>query len=791
MSLSIFDFISPKITLYYNGRNSHKSPIGGLLSLCLIFIISIYIFYIIWKLLVNPNITSSFIYEENLNTKINQNIDYTGINHFLQIYSNKDNGWFGDFDNKNIIIYSIKENQTYSFNNIYTNFSNIEHWLYDKCEKIYEINKNLFSNISKLIPNYSKSICLRYYYNPNTKEYYEIGLDGFISPYLETTEIFEKKNIYKIIIEKCLNDSFITKKMGYICNKENEINNYLNIYSELFIYFSNNQIIPMNYKSPFKEKFYSALSSINNNTYFENNIVFSPFKIITENLFFSKNTENISYIFNKGYSNDINNDQNKKQTIIGIIKFYLTNNLIIYHRKCFDFLEALSHLGGFTNILFFIFQIINYLNYHFVVLKNMVELFNINTGIDMNINNSDGNEFFFDKNHMTNNNYKIKVYNNNNNIINTEDMNHKLKNYYKKKIKSFKETPKINDKNVNLLNNAAKKKNDTFLSKRSQTKYINNVNEINLANKFLIKNKDNKRKSYLSQGYHLKRNENSIISKNHSIYENDLSNNEIISNNDRSFINNSNIIYVKEDLKNDSNRLSNELKFKNKKDKKKTKFKKGKNPNEKNDNISYILLRHLDNNVRHKSVNFTNQRKLLDNNYSVSNKNGFYLKNSSSIINDSSKQILVSNTKLPLVFYNNKAQFEKKNDNYSRIPTFINNNNDMFTNNNMASINNNSYIDPISYFKNIAQNKLKFHIADNKKSVNIFPKKIKFFDFIKSHFILTDKNENKIWLLNNFRNKLLSEEHIYRSFINLHLLQKIFQIDEAYKFEFSELYNNL
>jgi hypothetical protein len=92
------------------------------------------------------------------------------------------------------------------------------------------INQNLFSKISKTIPNYSKSICLRYYYNLNEKQYYEVGSDGFISPKLETNEIFEKKYVYKIIIEKCVNNSFINN-MGYICNNEYEIDKYFDMYT--------------------------------------------------------------------------------------------------------------------------------------------------------------------------------------------------------------------------------------------------------------------------------------------------------------------------------------------------------------------------------------------------------------------------------------------------------------------------------------------------------------------------------------------------------------------------------
>ena len=79
------------------------------------------------------------------------------------------------------------------------------------------------------------------------------------------------------------NNSFITTKIGYICNDENEINDYLDKYSELFVYFTNNQIIPMDYKLAYKKVFYSTFSTIIKNTYFE---APTPLKIISSYIFF-------------------------------------------------------------------------------------------------------------------------------------------------------------------------------------------------------------------------------------------------------------------------------------------------------------------------------------------------------------------------------------------------------------------------------------------------------------------------------------------------------------------------
>ena len=199
---------------------------------------------------------------------------------------------------------------------------------------------------------------------------------------------------------------------------------------------------------------------------------------------------------------------------------------------------------------------------------------------------------------------------------------------------------------------------------------------------------------------------------------------------------------------------------------------------------------------RHKSVNYTNQRKLLENNNSLHNRYGILGKNSSGFINESSKQFLVSNTKAPLMLLNNnvlESNKYNKFEDYSRIPTLINNN-EIYTNNNFANPLSNSNVDPSNLLKNIIHSKIKFYMPENKKNNNYLgnlSKKIKYLDYFKSLFIFSGKNENNLCLINNFRNKLLSEEHIYRVFINLYLIEKVFQIDEAHKFDINELFNNL
>ena len=223
MTLSSIDFLSPKITLFYNGNNSHISHFGGLLSLIFIIVLILSITIHLLQIF-EPKINSILVYEQNVDDKkYNQTLGYSGINHFFQVYSRSDSGWFGDFDPKNIMIYGIKEaNKKIYDNNI--DLYKTEHWVYDKCENIIEINNHLFSDISKIIKNYTKSICLRFYYNPNEQKYFEIGNDEFINPEIETNFITEKNYIYKIKIEKCINESIFNNNFHYICNSEEKIN---------------------------------------------------------------------------------------------------------------------------------------------------------------------------------------------------------------------------------------------------------------------------------------------------------------------------------------------------------------------------------------------------------------------------------------------------------------------------------------------------------------------------------------------------------------------------------------
>ena len=790
MPISSLDFISPKITLKYNGRNSHVSKIGGFLSLCLSIIIFILGFYCFWSLF-EPRFYSSFLYEENTNDyKLFQNINYSGINHFLQIYSHSDNGRFGEIDNRNLIIYALKENNNlYRKNNLNLELQNIEHWLYDRCDKINNIHSNLFDEISKYIKNYSSLICIRFYFNPNDKKYYEIGNDGYVEPYLETSKLNEKKYPFKIIIEKCLNESLININIGQKCNSEMDINKYFEIYDEIFIYFIYNQIMPMSSQNKLRKNIYSISDKLDQLSYFDNDIIFQPIKIKKAGSFVNTYKDNFSFWVNNNFDKFQKPDNNVNGNLLGICNIYLNNNIITYQIRFSNLIDILSHLGGLIKIFFLLFKSLNYLNHRYIITENAQDLFKINTGIESNFNEVKDRAF-----DLTIKNVKINQMNSN---INDDNSVKFVKEFSpvnnKRKLKNFFEGVSQNDKQ------SSKQNMPLFPLNISSNKRNNNIIKKN-TNIFDVKNRD-KRKSYLSQVYSIKRRETSIYSKNRSHKEKNITNNDFTSSKGKNLnYNNENISILFNQSKKSNNEFSPSKKNNNeynplRKLKSKrilnVKLPSNKIVREKFDNPHFGLKSH--NKERHKSINYSNQKKFFR--YSIFSRSHLKMQNPSELINDSSKYMLVNNKNIvPQLtrYQNDKNKFYEHNLAAKTIydNTEYANSSKNFQTFTLQKVNSN--VDMNFIFKSFIKNKLKAEMSEGKEGfANLINQKIIILDFLKSFFMPTKKNKNKVSLINNFRNKLLSEEHLYKNYINLYAIQKIFQIEEAYKFDFTELYNNL
>ena len=163
--------------------------------------------------------------------------------------------------------------------------------------------------------------------------------------------------------------------------------------------------------------------------------------------------------------------------------------------------------------------------------------------------------------------------------------------------------------------------------------------------------------------------------------------------------------------------------------------------NEKIDNNHLGLKNHDE---RHKSINYSNQKKILRN--SIFSKNPSTFKNSTELINDSSKQMLVKNKNLLLTFnQNEQSKFDENN-----YRAGMANENTEYANSTKnfqtLTLNNvNSNIDINFLFKSLIKNKLRMEISEGKEGfTNLINHKIKVSEVLKSFFICSKRSKSKM-----------------------------------------------
>ena len=285
--------------------------------------------------------------------------------------------------------------------------------------------------------------------------------------------------------------------------------------------------MPFVYKKPIEKYYYSISSTLYRMSYFKNNIIFLPLKInIKKGIAFKKAKEYNSYILNTHYNNErINNFE--YENILGIFSLYLDNKILTYQVKSLNIIDVLSNIGGIAKILFFLFQTLNYFNHRYIIIENTKNLFKISSGIDSN-ELKDSN---LDVKHSTSKNYKVRPYES------IGEMSPKLMRNFSP-IMNKKKYPKV------IMPNArySCKKNNIALYPINSNSSKKNNKQFSKQNTITFQNsKIDKRKSYLSQGYRVKRKENKnncIYMKNKTFFENEPSDKQsnVIANDNSSYI---------------------------------------------------------------------------------------------------------------------------------------------------------------------------------------------------------------------------------------------------------------
>ena len=456
------DFLSPPITLFHLERRTHTSRVGATLVIALIIICLTYTIFLLYNLISHKQMT--YIFHKKFEYEAGYySFNSSSVFHFIQIFSADYGGYFDKFDSRYIRAYTtyVKSNLTYD------NLDLHDHWVFDQCKKNVDdkgLDPALFANVE----NFTNGVCIKHFYNSKEKKYYSFGTEGFKWPYLEHG-IAQRNNIYlTTIVQKCSNDSIINEIFGK-CPPQKEIDDYLRKYFGIYLYFTDTQIDPTDFKKPIT-KFLQVISTGigTPQTYVESHIHFSPVRILTKiGSILGKSYETNSFYFDFNRKGSASNTGQKYFTIT---KYYhlIQNNVQIYERRYNNIFDLFSEIGGIAQFIFYIFYWINYIYNIFIVDIDTNSMF-------FSIKEKKGNNkrhTYLNLNKFPN---KIKISGNDNKIFNIQNNILSLDKNEMKKLRNSEFYVNLNNKNENKTN---LQNYNLFIKKTPSIK--SNKNEINL-----------------------------------------------------------------------------------------------------------------------------------------------------------------------------------------------------------------------------------------------------------------------------------------------------------------------
>ena len=499
--ISYIDLLSPPITLFHLEKRTHTSKVGGIFVIAMLTISSSYICFLLYELVNHKKITSIF------HKKFEYEAGYYSFNsssifHFIQIFSPEDGGYFDKYDSKYIRAYTTYVHSNFSYGDL----DQYDHWVFDTCRKDID-DKNLEPYLFDNVENFTNGVCIRHYYNSTERKYYSLEEEGFKWPYLEHG-IAQRSNIYlTTIVQKCSNDSIINKLFGP-CPTQKDIDNYINKYFGIYLYFTDTQVDPTNYTNPVQKYLQVISTGIGTpQTFVESYIHFSPLTVRTKiGTLFGKTNDINSFYFDFNRKGAANNNE-KYYTIT---KYYhlMQNNIQIYERKYSNLFDIFSEIGGVIQFIFYFFYWINYAYNKYIIAydtnslffsirdyrfsnkdiinqqnnlnKNDIRLFNLKSNCDRNMESSN---CFLKSNNLKNNQKENRINKISEQIsFENEKVNEKEEIKINNKINNFKHrTCKIN-----MNNNIKINKNTTSSCKNQNCSYLflkdNNMNNIDKEN---------------------------------------------------------------------------------------------------------------------------------------------------------------------------------------------------------------------------------------------------------------------------------------------------------------------
>ena len=446
MSLKKLDCLSPKIFLFYNGNNRHISNTSAIITIMMIIMSGIYVFYLFFNILQHK--VSNFSSYKNYINEAGLYFfnDTGGIFHYFHIYDlNRQE--FGQFNTKYVrVIMSRIYYKSYPIP-----LSENEHWVYDNCRNGYD-NKNIENGV--IDDSFNKGVCLRHYYNNEKKKYFPIeDKENFKYPYLIHGSGRKDNLLLETVIEKCDNNSFTSNVLGP-CGPENEIN----------------EVDTENYKKSIYQYIYSISGSLDSINVPVNNVNFMPFFIeLKRGIIFPKTEKITTYMFDDNRKTTWENSSNKN--FLAVFDYWLVNSCQIIKGGYDNLYDILPNIGGIIQLIYYICFSFNYLFNKYTIIKDCNHLF-----FDLYTKNNDNKEDIYNK----------KIF-------------QKCANSFREEILKFNHTIKRKEKNLSenekkkiiILKENKKFVTDIAFKNEMQIKNLYNNEENNNSNDIIFDNSKN------------------------------------------------------------------------------------------------------------------------------------------------------------------------------------------------------------------------------------------------------------------------------------------------------------
>ena len=155
--------------------------------------------------------------------------------------------------------------------------------------------------------------------------------------------------------------------MKFSGNVQKEIDDYVDQYFGIYLYFTDTQVDPTNFKNPITKYLQVVTTGIGTSqTYVESYMHFSPLRIRTVGTIFGDTSDINSFYFDFNRKGAANNYGEKYFTIT---KYYhlMQNNVQIYERRYSNIFNIFSEIGGIAQFIFYLFYWLNFIYNQFII----------------------------------------------------------------------------------------------------------------------------------------------------------------------------------------------------------------------------------------------------------------------------------------------------------------------------------------------------------------------------------------------------------------------------------------